>query len=84
MTKALTDLGIMDHVSWNAGASGGAWYVLAHTLASLDSTTGMKDVGLVFDNVKVNCELICKTENARWMTIYLTHYLTPDFLESTL
>lgn len=40
MSKALYDLGVLDHASWNAGISGGSWYVTAHYLASLQRTTG--------------------------------------------
>lgn len=56
VTQALTDLGVFDHASWNAGASGGGWYVLAHTLQSLSSSTGMASARSVFDEIRVSQE----------------------------
>jgi hypothetical protein len=53
VVQALTDLGVFDHASWNAGVSGGAWYALAHALASMDSSTGMKNASAVFNDLKV-------------------------------
>lgn len=53
VVQGLTDIGIFEHASWNAGASGGGWYVLAHTLASLNNMQGMNSAESVFQDIKV-------------------------------
>lgn len=53
VVQGLTDIGVFEHVSWNAGASGGGWYVLAHTLASLSNTQGMNSAESVFQDIRV-------------------------------
>lgn len=52
MSKALYDAGFLDHATWNAGISGGSWYVTAHYLASLQQTNGLADPAAVINSIK--------------------------------
>jgi hypothetical protein len=45
-------MGLLDHASWNAGISGGSWYVSAHTLASLQRTDHLADPAAVLASIK--------------------------------
>jgi hypothetical protein len=45
-------MGVLDHASWNAGISGGSWYVTAHYLASLQRTDALADPAAVLDAIK--------------------------------
>lgn len=43
VSKALFDLGLLDHASWNAGISGGSWYVSSHYLNSRQRSDRIAD-----------------------------------------
>lgn len=45
-------MGVLDHASWNAGISGGSWYVTAHYLASFQKTDALADPAAVMDAIK--------------------------------
>ena len=71
VVQGLTDIGVFEHASWNAGASGGGWYVLAHTLASLSNTQGMNSAESVFQDIRV------RTSRERRVSVsILTNVLT--------